>query len=82
MDRHIKGIRKDLRISYKNENGDTIKKNYTYINDFLNEMESDNIDIPMLDYTNVIAIIGENIFNQKQFDTIEELLKYIKLTSK
>ena len=79
MDRHTKGIRKDLRISYKNENGDTIKKDYTYINDFLNEMKSDNIDIPMLDYSNVTAIIGENIFNQKYFNTIEELLKYVEI---
>ncbi|MBZ9622884.1 hypothetical protein G9F71_008460 [Clostridium sp. FP2] len=78
MDRYKKGFRKDLRISYENENGNIIKRNYTYITDFLNEMESDNIDIPMLDYTNVIAILGENIFNQKQFNTISDLLKYIK----
>lgn len=78
IQRHQKGKRKDLRISYSNENGESIKRNYTYIQDFLEEMESDNIDIPMLDYTNVKAIIGENVFNPKYFDTISDLLNYLK----
>ncbi len=69
---------KDLKIVYDNENGECIDREYDRIMDFIEEIESDNIDIPMLDYKNVIAIFFENPLNDKYFDTIEELLKHCK----
>jgi len=69
---------KDLIICYDNENGDTIGKSYNTIMDFINEMESDNIDIPMLDYTNVYAEFFGRIHDGKSFDTIEKLLEHCK----
>ncbi len=68
---------KDLKIIYEDENGKCIDKEYNSIMDFIDEMESDNIDI-MLNYTNVLAIFFENSFNTKYFDTIEELLEHCK----
>ena len=41
---------KDLTISYENENGQVIRQEYDRIFDFTEELESDNLDIPMLDY--------------------------------
>lgn len=69
---------KDLKISYKNENDDTINRDYDTIMDFLDEMESDSDDIPMLDYTDVHAMFFENELNQKEFDTINDLLNHCK----
>ena len=45
----------DLMIGYDNENGERVTKGYDTIMDFIDEMESDNIDIPMIDYENVNA---------------------------
>ena len=69
---------KDLKIYYKNENDDTINRDYDTIMDFLDEMESDSDDIPMLDYTDVHAMFFENELNQKEFDTINDLLNHCK----
>ena len=70
---------KDLKISYKNENDDTISREYDTIMDFIDEMESDSDDIPMLDYTDVHAMFFENELNQKDFDTVEDLLNHCKM---
>lgn len=69
---------KDLKISYKNENDDTISREYDTIMDFIDEMKSDSDDIPMLDYTDVHAMFFENELNQKEFDTINDLLNHCK----
>lgn len=73
---------KDLVICYSNENGDIKKVSYDTIMDFIDEMESNNPDIPMLDYTNVNAVFFENPKNSKPFDTIEMLLGHCKLIVK
>lgn len=73
---------KDLVISYSNENGETKKASYDTIMDFIDEMASNNPDIPMLDYTNVNAVFFENPKNSKPFDTIEILLEHCKLIVK
>ena len=45
----------DLMIGYDNENGERRVKAYDTIMDFIDEMESDSIDIPMMDYKDVNA---------------------------
>ena len=67
---------KDLRISYDNENGQRINAEYNTIMDFIDVMDSDEIDIPMLDYGNVEATFFENAFQRKHFNTIEELYNH------
>ena len=62
---------KDLTISYENENGQVIRQEYDRIFDFTEELESDNLDIPMLDYGNVTATFFEK--RTKNFDTIDDL---------
>ena len=69
---------KDLKIIYDNENEERIEREYDTIMDFIDEMESDNTDIPMLDYRNVTAAFFENKFQVKYFSTIEELLEHCK----
>lgn len=65
---------KDLKINYLNCEGKRILREYDTIMDFIEEMESDRIDIPMLDDQNVKAVFFENPLNEKIFDTINELL--------
>lgn len=65
---------KDLTISYENENGQVIRQEYDRIFDFTEELESDNLDIPMLDYGNVTATFFEK--RTKNFDTIDDLYHY------
>lgn len=67
---------KDLRISYDNENGQRINAEYNTIMDFIDVMDSGEIDIPMLDYQNVEADFFENPLLHKHFDTIEELYNH------
>lgn len=67
---------KDLKIIYDNENKQRIEREYDTIMDFIDDMESDNIDIPMLDYRNVTAAFFENQLQIKYFSTIKELLKH------
>lgn len=69
---------KDLAIRYDNENGERIRREYDYIFDFTKEMESDGIDIPMMDYRNVEADFFENPLLHKDFSTIEELYTHCK----
>jgi hypothetical protein len=75
-----KGIKnmKDLKISYKNENDIVVKKEYDTIMDFIDEMESNSIDVPMLDYTNVTYTLFENKLNSGKFNTIADLLEHCK----
>lgn len=68
---------KNLRIWYDNENDERIYREYKFLVDFVNEMESNNnVDIPMLDYSNVDAIFWGD--KMKHFNSIDDLLKYCK----
>lgn len=69
---------KDLQIKYKNENGEIINREYDTIMDFIDEMESGNIDIPMLDYEVVSYIFFENRLNSGYGGTIKSLLDYCR----
>lgn len=69
---------KDLKITYENENKEVISREYDTIMDFIDEMESDDVDIPMLDYTNVTYTMFENKLNSGNFDTISQLLVHCK----
>jgi hypothetical protein len=44
--------------------------------DFIDSMNSDISDVPMLDYRNVDAIFFENKLNTKHFETINDLLEH------
>lgn len=68
----------DLRISYDNENNQRITMDFDTIMDFTDLMESNNMDIPMMDYQNVEADFWENPLHHKHFDSIEDLYKYCK----
>lgn len=68
----------DLKIIYDNENEERIEREYDTIMDFIDEMGTDNLDIPMLDYKNVSAIFFENELLVKYFYTISELLEHCK----
>lgn len=68
----------DLRFDYKNENDDRIYVECDTIMDFINTMESDEVDIPMLDYKDVHAKFFDNEHNKKEFDTVGELLEHCK----
>lgn len=67
---------KDLRISYDTKNGQRTNAEYNTIMDFIDVMDSDEIDIPMLDYENVEATFFENPLLHKNFNTIEELYNH------
>jgi len=69
---------KDLILKCKNENGDVITKSYDTIMDFIDEMNSDDIDIPMLDYEIISYIFFENRLNSGYGGTIESLLEHCK----
>ena len=69
---------KDLKIEYKNENGKIINREYDTVMDFIDEMESDNIDIPMLDYEVISYVFFENPLNVGSDITIENLLEHCK----
>ena len=69
---------KDLKITYTNENDVRIVREYNTIMDFIDEMESDNYDIPMMDYTDVEAVFFENRLLDKHFDTIAHTYKHGK----
>ena len=68
----------DLRFDYVTENDDRIYAECDTIMDFIDTMESDEVDIPMLDYRDVHAMFFDNELNKKEFDTVEELLKHCK----
>ena len=69
---------KDFKLQYRNENGEIIDREYDTIMDFIEEMESDNIDIPMLDYKAISYTLFENPLNSGGDTTIEELLTHCK----
>lgn len=69
---------KDLVITYTNENGKRIKAEYKHVFDFTDAMESDSIDIPMREYTDVEAVFWESHLRNKHFETIEECYNYCK----
>lgn len=69
---------KDLQIKYKNENGEIINREYDTIMDFIDEMESDDIDIPMLDYEIVEYMFFEKLLDRGYFATIDDILEYCK----
>lgn len=70
---------KDLKIDYTNENSIRIHTEYPTIMDFLDEMDSEgDIDIPMMDYTDVEADFFENPLLHQHFDSIESLYIHCK----
>ncbi len=69
---------KDLILKCKNENGDVITKSYDTIMDFIDEMNSDDIDIPMLDYEIVEYMFFEKSLSRGYFATIDDILEYCK----
>ena len=69
---------KDLKIKYTNESGETINDEYNTIMDFIDQMDSDKIDIPMMDYENVEADFFENPLLHCKFTTIERLYNHCK----
>lgn len=69
---------KDLKIKYKNENSKIIEKEFDTIMDFIETMESDNTDIPMLDYEVVSYIFFENRLNSGYGGTIKSLLEHCR----
>lgn len=69
---------KDFILKCKNENGDVITKSYDTIMDFIDEMNSDDIDIPMFDYEIVEYMFFEKSLNRGYFATIDDILEYCK----
>lgn len=69
---------KDLKITYENENGEKKIREYDTIMDFVDEMESDRVDIPMMDYGHVVAKFFENPLREENFSTIEQLYLHCK----
>lgn len=70
---------KDLKMSYTNENGERVSAEYDTVMDFLDQMESNGVDIPMMDYTDVDAMFFENELNTKHCETIAELVDHCKM---
>ena len=68
----------DLRFDYLNENDVRVYVECDTIMDFIDTMESDEIDIPMLDYTDVHAKFFDNELVKENFDTVEDLLEHCK----
>ena len=69
---------KDFKVQYRNENGKIISKEYETIMDFIDIMESENPDIPMLDYEVISYTLFENPLNSGSNTTIGELLTHCK----
>ncbi len=69
---------KDLILKCRNENGDVITKSYNTIMDFMDEMESNDINIPMLNYEIVEYMFFEKSINRGYFATIDDILEYCK----
>lgn len=75
----------DLKFDFRNENGDLIEAYCNTIMDFIDAMENNEAkesDIPMLDYTDVHAKFFDNKLNEKDFDTISDLLEHCKMIIK
>lgn len=69
---------KGLTLKYKNDDEKIITKSYNTIMDFVKEMESDNINIPMLDYEVVEYVFVEKFLNNRYFATIDDILEFCK----
>lgn len=69
---------KDFKMQYRNENGEIINREYDTIMDFIEEMESNNIDVPMLDYEVISYTLFENPLNSGGDTTIGEILTHCK----
>ena len=69
---------KDIVFNYLTENNKRVYAECDTIMDFIDTMESNSIDIPMLDYTDVNVILFNNKLNTKKFSTIAELLNHCK----
>lgn len=69
--------KENLKVFYDNENGERICAVYDSIRMFINAIDSDEIDIPMLDYENVDAYFYENPAPH-HFDTIQDLYGYCR----
>lgn len=69
---------KDLILKYRNENGTVISKSYDTIMNFIDEMESDGINSPMLDYEIVEYIFFDKSLDRGYFATIDDILEYCK----
>jgi hypothetical protein len=67
-----------LMVSYQNTDGEPITARYGTIMDFVCTMESDELDIPMLDDGPVQAVFSGNGSVTVQFDDISELLDYCR----
>lgn len=68
----------DLSFDYINSDGERVSAQCRTIMDFIDAMESDENDIPMIDDTDVNAIFFDNPLNRKKFDTIGDLLNHCK----
>lgn len=69
---------KDLKINYLTDDNKRVCMEYNTIMDFIDSIESDDIDIPMLDYTDVNAMFFEQELRKEKFDTIDDLYKHCK----
>lgn len=72
---------KELLIHYDNENGERIAKSYDFLFNFTDDIESDEIDIPMMDYQNVQADfrMSKTKYQRKSFATIKDLYTHCKI---
>lgn len=68
----------DLVISYDNENGKHTIQKYNTIMDFIDTMESDSIDAPVVACNDVSARFFENPLRTKHFCTIRDLYNHCK----
>lgn len=69
---------KDLVLKYKNCEGNVITASYDTIMDFIDKMESDEMDIPMLDDEVVEYVFFEKPIDRGYFATIDDILEYCK----
>lgn len=69
---------KDLKIKYINKNGNVVDQEYDTIMDFLDHMDSHDIDLPMMDYADVEADFFENPNLHRNFATLEGLYNHCK----
>ena len=69
---------KDLKIRYKNENGEVNEREYDTVMDFIDEMESDADGRPNLDYEVIRYMFFENPLNAGNETTIAWLLEHCR----
>lgn len=69
---------KNLRIHYTDNNGQKITKEYNTIMDFIDSIESNATNSPVIMGQHVEAEFFENPFHHKHFSTINDLYKHCK----